>query len=550
MQSAEPGRVPAYSPQPPETPDSTPLHLIWGGTAIIDARRPAQADFGVVVQHNRIVSAGARAELARQFPQARQFGHDDYLLMPCFTNSHDHGRGLGSFQMGVPDDLLELWLPGLHSQLAVDPYLIAAYEGIQLLRSGVSLAAHSHNLQQWETMAHESEITLAGYKAAGVRVAFHPPLVDQNSLLYAGREAFLRELPADIAGAAQGFLGTPALSHDDYFAILDELYKNFHDPYDALIQIQASPAGGQWCSDELIVRAAEWAQANRTRSQMHMLETRYQRHYAWQQWDSSFIAHLDAIGALGPWLTLAHMIWIEPDDLDRLAQSGAAIAHNPSSNLRLRSGIAAIPELLAANVVAGVGMDGHTLDDDQDYLRELRLAWTLANRPGADAATVEPESILYLGLAGGAQATLGTGAPMGTLAPGNLADLILVDRRGIEGVWTSPRMSPAATLLRRGKREHIRHVMVNGEWKIRDGRSTQLNEEDIAAAIRTELQAYSPAAVAEKAAAADAVIPYLRRFYAAWDVAARSAEARRKQWPTQGTKPGWTLTRDDLRNWG
>lgn len=107
---------------------------------------------------------------------------------------------------------------------------------------------------------------------------------------------------------------------------------------------------------------------------MHLLETRYQRTYARQRWAISFPQHLDAIGALGPWLTLAHMVWVAPDDLPLLAERGVGVAHNPSSNLRLRSGIAPPRAMLTAGVQVGIGLDGQALNDDQDMLRELRLA--------------------------------------------------------------------------------------------------------------------------------------------------------------------------------
>lgn len=402
--------------------------IIWAGVTLIDAYSAPQSNYAVCVEGKRIVAVAPRQELQTRYPDAKIIGGDHYLLSPTFTNSHDHGRGLGTFPLGAPDDLLEIWLPGLYSQPRVDPYLIARWEAIQLLHAGVTLHAHSHNPQSWQAMEEESEAALRGYAEVGIRTGFHPPLVDQNPLIYADRAGFLAGLPSTVAEDAQRFLQPNPLSHAEYFALCQRLYSRYHDPVDHTVHIQISPAGGQWCSDALILGAAEFAQSHGTRLQMHMLETQYQRHYAWQKWGKSFIAHLDEIGALGPWLTLAHMIWTDPSDLEVLAARGVGIAHNPSSNLRLRSGVAPIPAYLAHNIALGIGLDGQTLDDDQDYLREMRLAWTLANRPAASSPTISASQIFNMGTRGGAAITLGVDGQLGILAPG----ASVVGGRGID----------------------------------------------------------------------------------------------------------------------
>ena len=493
--------------------------IIWAGVALTDAHSAAQTDHAVCVEGNRIIAAGPRSQLQTAYPEADQVGGAQYLLVPGFTNSHDHGRGLGTFPLGTGDDLLEIWLPGLFSQPPIDPYLLSAWEGIQLLRSGVTLTAHSHNPQDWHNMAAETAAVLRGYGEAGVRVAFHPPMTDQNQLVYADRDGFLAGLPSTLQEAAQGFLARNPLRHADYFDLCHQLYRTHHDPQQYKVHIQVSPAGGQWCSDALILAAVEFARQHQTRLQMHMLETRYQRHYAWQKWGKSFIAHLAEVGALGPWLTLAHMIWTEPEDIPLLREHGVGIAHNPGSNLRLRSGVAPLPAYLDAGIALGIGMDGQTLDDDQDYLREMRLALTLANRPGATSATVTAQDILHMGLGSGAAITMGAATPRGTLAPGALADLARVDWATVQHPWTTAWMPVAEVLLRKASKQHVREVMVGGEWVVRNGRAMRLDEAALATAIRDELNRFPQEVLVQRAAAAAALAPYLRRFYAAWDAA-------------------------------
>ena len=500
--------------------------LIWAGYALPDASAAPRSDFAVYVEGNRIVATGSLSDLKARYPAAHLVGGANLILLPAMVNSHDHGRGLGTVPLGVPDDLLEVWLLGLRVQPPLDPYLAAAYDGLRLLRSGVALTAHSHNPRDQSRIEQESEATLRGYRDAGIRVAYHPPIVNQNSLVYVDEGVFIETLPADLQPLARSFRRQTIPSPDEYFGLCHDLFRRYHDSGTATIQIQVSPVAAQWCSDDVILGCVQFARNHGTRVQMHMLETRYQRAYALRTWGKSTVRHLEEIGALGSSLTLPHMVWVDLDDLDLLAERDVGIAHNPSSNLRLRSGIASVPEFLAAGISLGIGLDGHTLDDDQDYLRELRLAWTLANRPGAESATVPASAIWSLGTTGGAAITLGKEIRLGKLEAGYLADLVLIDRGSGLDDWTiglSAQASPDATLaylpelmLRSASHQNVRDVMVNGEWVLRDRHSTKLDETTLVSELRQNL------AVAAKSGGAAAnptrtIAPYVRQYYAGWD---------------------------------
>ncbi|WP_262561231.1 amidohydrolase family protein [Acaryochloris sp. CCMEE 5410] len=247
---------------------------------------------------------------------------------------------------------------------------------------------------------------------------------------------------------------------------------------------------------------------------MHLLETCYQRQYAYRRWGKSFVQHLDEIGVLGPWLTCAHMVWVDEADLALLAERGVGIAHNPSSNLRLRSGIAPIAAMSQAGITLGIGLDGHGLDDDQDYLREMRLAWTLGNQPRASSPSLEAQTIWQMGTVGGRRITLGEDIPLGCLAKNEMADLVLVDWGAIQGMWLLP--APDG-LLRRATRQHVKHVMVNGDWVIWDGQSSQINEGEIIARLQEQLGQQNIAELEGQAKDSRSLAHYLRSFYAEWD---------------------------------
>ena len=473
----------------------------------------ALEDLAICVDEEYIVDTGTLSELVARYPEADRVGGDGYVLAPAFTNAHDHGRALGTLALSVPDSFLELWLPHLANLPSIPPYLAALYSGLQLLQSGVTAVAHSHNPNSWSELAAELPESIRGYAEAGIRVATHPPIVDQNQLVYAERQRFLDMLPPELRATVGDAKGID-LSADDYFAMLSDLCSSAHDRERHRVHIQVSPAGGQWCSDELIIRACEWARSRHTRVQMHMLETQYQRIYAYKTWGKSFIRHLEDIGALGDWLTLAHMVWVEDDDIELLADCGLGVAHNISSNLRLRSGIAPVAKMVAAGVKVGIGLDGHTLDDDQDFLRELRLAWTIANQSGMSAIDLSAEMVWRMGTDIAAEITFGADVPLGQLEVGGLADLVLLDWDAVKGKW-APAAYPSRELLptfllRRVKREHVRHVMVGGAWVVREGEHETVNVQDVEREIWERLQFESnwPSTRLDR---------YLRKFYRGWD---------------------------------
>ncbi len=472
----------------------------------------AQEDLALCIDSDQIIAAGKLADLSSRYPTAEVFGGDQFILTPGYINAHDHGRAVGTLALGLPDNFLELWLSQLANLPHIPPYLAALYSGVQLLRSGVTSVAHSHNPQSWAALPAEIPQSIRGYQDAGIRLAMHPPIVDQNMLVYAERERFLRLLPAEVRQAMDEPDLMP-LSAEAYFEALDDLYQNFHDDEGHRVHLQVSPAGGPWCSDQLVLRACEWASQHQTRVQMHLLETRYQRIYAHKTWGKCFLRHLDDIGALGDWLTLAHMVWVDDDDIDLLVERGVGVAHNISSNLRLRSGIAPVAAMSIAGVPIGIGLDGHSIDDDQDFLREMRLAWTIANQHGMEADDLSAATMWQMGTNLAANITFGSQVPLGQLGVGQLADLVLLDWEAIKGKWSPDHLPPRelvpAFLLRRAKREHVRHVMVGGKWRVMDGEPVDIDVDAV------EREIYARLSFADSPLSPE-LAPYLRNFYGSW----------------------------------
>lgn len=448
------------------------------------------------------MATGEPNQLRVRYPEAEVVGSDRFLMLPGMVNSHDHGRAVDPVMLGVPDDMLEAWLPQLAALPTIDPYLAAAYEGLRLLSSGVTAVAHSHIPRDWENLSAEAAATIRGYRDAGIRVAFHPPIVEQNLLVYDDVASLLASLPPQAQAQAQRFLAPPPLGRRDYFALCRSLLSTHATPG---VHIQVSPAGGQWCSDELILEAVEFAKQHHIKVQMHLLETRYQRQYAYRRWGKSFVQHLAEIEALGPWLTCAHMVWVESEDIPLLARHQVGVAHNPSSNLRLRSGTAPIAAMHAVGIPIGIGLDGLSLDADQDFFREMCLAWTLGAAAGFP---LDATAIWQLGTTGGAEITFGCNVPLGRLEPGAFADLVLINLDALDAY------SPGADgLLRYVRRQQVDRVMVGGKWVVKEGQSCTLERKAVLRAIAAEIAAQGNSRQAQLGE----IAACLRRFYAQWE---------------------------------
>src|SRR3989475_7536950 len=137
------------------------------------------------------------------------------------------------------------------------------------------------------------------------------------------------------------------------------------------------------------------------------------------------IAYLDSVGIAGPRAALAHCVWVDPHETARLARQGTTVVHCPSSNLKLASGVAKVPELLAAGCHVAIGADGAPCNNRLDVFAEMRLA-ALIQKPRLGADALPAGRVLELATLGGAHA-LGLADELRAIAVGERADLVVLD---------------------------------------------------------------------------------------------------------------------------
>ena len=397
---------------------------LWDG----ETNRPEQGRC-LLIEDGRISFSGTIDACRAAAPQAELI-EGDLLVLPGMTDAHDHGRGISPTAFGVPDMPLEMWVQDLWKLPALTHYTATYFDGLRLASAGVTTVLHSHNPNDFSKLRQEVLDSARGYNDAGIRCILCPLFIDQNKGVYADREEFIASLPEEIGKPFGGGIHDRIMTIDEYLELIDTLREELHDEIEAgMVQIQLHPNGGQWCSDESLLRMKEYALANGLRIHLHQLETRYQAIYAQKTWGKTFIEHYEDIGFLGPWLSLAHMIWLTEHDLELLKKYEVLPVNNPSSNIRLRSGVFPLREMVERKIPFGLGLDGDTLDDDQDYLREMRIAFFNIGRVGM-YSLIDPMVPLKMG---GPWGSLVSGRQLspGTLTPGSDADLVCIDMEAL-----------------------------------------------------------------------------------------------------------------------
>ena len=191
------------------------------------------------------------------------------------------------------------------------------------------------------------------------------------------------------------------------------------------------------------------------------------------------------------------------------------MSHNPSSNLRLRAGIAPLNGLLEAGVNIAIGMDGTTLNDDEDMFTEMRLAMRLHRTPVLGGPAPEPNTIFDLATRGGARLLM-LEDQLGRIASGHKADLVLSDLNRVIWPWIAPEVNPRDLLLLRACAGDVDTVLVNGEIVLREGLPTQFDLKEVGSEIAERLN--SETFHQDNAEIIDTLIPHLKSWYENWEI--------------------------------
>ncbi|AMN39104.1 amidohydrolase family protein [Rhodoplanes sp. Z2-YC6860] len=387
------------------------------------------------------------------------------LAMPAPTNAHDHARVTSTTAYGGAGKPLESWIAYLALLPSIDPYLASA---VSLSRSALGGAAaimvHYTRVQGLTDLPTEVAEVARAARDVGVRVGFAVAMRNRNPLVYGPSEPVLAALSPQARTEVEKRYLKPPLSVEQQLALVDAVANAAANP---MFDVQYGPQAVQWCTHELLEAIADASKRTGRRIHMHLLETQTQRAWLDANYPGGILKFLDGIGFLSPRLTLAHCTWARPDELELLAARGATISVNTSSNLHLRSGIAPLKEMVKRGCRVALGLDGSTFDEDDDALREMRLAHFL-HQGWAFTTDVSRAQMLRMAFHNG-RFSVTNRDDGGALAPGMPADILVLDWDAVDHERVRPDLNPQDMLFARSTMRHIHELIVAGRPVVRDG---------------------------------------------------------------------------------
>lgn len=412
----------------------------------------------VAVEAGRIAAVGTPAELHARFPGAAVTALGDVLLLPGFVNAHQHGRGLSQLQLGYPDDQLEPWIARRRGRGAPDAYLLTRLAAQEMLRHGVTATLHAN--YSYATGDYEAELrgAIRAYEETGLRATVCVGFADQGGLVYppADETAFR----TGLSPRAQALLTSarPAyLPLDQTLDLMDRLLAEYADH--PTITLAHGPAGPQWVSDTAWKAIAAHAARTGTGVHFHLLESPAQRKTADALYGGAVLKHLDGLGLFETRVSAAHFAQARAEDLADALRLGLTVVSNPGANMRLFNGPPPLADWRAAGLPVALGTDNCALDDTEDYLSELRLGGLLAR--GSDAPANANRLTLAMGTEIGARAIFQP--DIGTIAPGQRADLVALAPSRARGAYTDPDCDPLDLLISRCTGADTLMTMVGGD---------------------------------------------------------------------------------------
>ena len=463
-----------------------------------------------VIENGSIVITGDRltyigpAEWTPPGPFDRTIEGDRRIAMPGMVNAHCHSpanlvRGLFASRP------LEIWRAYYRASLRdmrdEDFYASALLGGMEMLKNGATTVLdHFFGNQACRFMGAGAAIQ--AMRDLGLRHVVALTLSDKNY-----EETIpLNETATNLTDEIKRMSASEAKATQAWLDDCEKFIDAFHYP-DKLTTCCPGPSAVQRCSDELLRGAAEIARKRKLPMHIHLAETKAQAVMGKKLYGTSLLQHLASLHILAPNLSLAHSIWIEPGDIELFAKSGATPVHNPASNLRIGSGLAPVRDFLSSGVRVALGTDGAASNDGQNMFDALRLVALIHNQAGTDFNHwVTPSQALATATSNGARAF---GLEAGVLAPGKLADVVLLRR-------DTPAFTPLNDVMSQlvfcENGRSVDTVIVNGEVVVAEGRLKKLDEKEVLRLAAKTRERLSPAF--ERAmAAAKTIEPALAEMY-------------------------------------
>lgn len=430
----------------------------------------------VLIEADRIQAVGHALDVP---PDVQRLDATGCLVLPGLINAHTHAHNnlcKGTGDNWTLEDLLNHG-PALNSnRTPEDQYLSAAVGAMEMLTNGCT-AAYDLFMAVPAPTAEAIEAVVRAYTDVGLRAVIAPAMADL--VFYQTVPGLLELLPPDLRHTVEGLRGAPT---EGLLQIAADTVRRWHGTASGRVHVAVSPTIPGQCSDAFFAGCVRLAREYDVGLHTHLAESKVQAVASQQRWGTTLVGHLAAIGALDARFVGAHGVWLTDDDIRRLADAGAAVAHNPASNLKLGCGIAPVREMVEHGVTVGLGTDGAMSSDNLNLFEAMRFAALVGKVrfPHEPARWIGAQTAWHLATQGSAR-VLGMANMLGAIAPGYKADLVLLRS---DSVWLRPLNNPLNALVYAETGADVDTVLVDGRIVVAHGEVCTVN----AARLRAQAQ--------------------------------------------------------------
>lgn len=423
-----------------------PVDWIWSARYVVtmDSSRRVIENGAVAIKSQRIVAVGPRFEIDQKYQPKQRLDRPQAVITPGLIDTHTHAPM--SLLRGLADDQrLQEWL---------EKYIFPA-EAKNVTPEFV----------RWGTRLACLEMMLSGTTTYTDMYYFEEVIAE------ATKEAGLRGV---LGQTVIGFPAPDAKTPDEALARTERFMQKYKD--DPLIVPAVAPHAVYTTSDDAIRKSRALANKYGMPMLIHLSETRRENEETEGKRGSSPTQLLNRIGALNGRTLGAHGVWLDDQDLKLLQAHKTGLAHCPSSNSKLASGVAPVGRILALGIAMGLGTDGFAgSNNDANLFEEMDLAAKLQKVTALDPQALPAQQALEMATITGARA-LGLDKEIGSLEAGKRADLITVK---IDEPHAIPMYNVISQLVYALKGSDVRDVMVNGKPVVRDRVCLTLNQKTV-----------------------------------------------------------------------
>ena len=416
-------------------PAAAKVDLIVRGDYVVtmNAKTGVITDGAVVIDEGVIVAVGKAEVLAEQYGARETLDGEDRVVMPGLVNGHSHAAM--TLLRGVADDLALMdWLNNYIFPAEVE------FVDSEFVRIGTELACWEMirgGTTTFVDMYYYPDTIARVVEACGLRAMISATVIDQRS-----PDA---ENAADSIAKGGGFV------------------ERWQEQQPRITPI-FGPHANYTLNAEQLQATREAAAKFDAPISIHLSESPFEVQYSQDNYGTTSILMLDAIGFFDGPTIAAHVVWPTEEEIPVLAARNVGVIHNPTSNMKLASGIAPVAQLLEAGVRVGLGTDGAASNNDLDMWEEMRLAAMLQKVDRMDPQVLPAKRVLDMATRGGAEA-IGLGARVGSLEAGKRADIIQV---GFDDVHHVPTFDVISHLVYVSDEQDVDTVIVDGRILMRE----------------------------------------------------------------------------------